>query len=79
MRGGKEETEAVGTEGLGSVSGGELDGNAEGFEDVSGAAAGGDGAVAVLGDPGSGRCCDERGGGGDVEAEIGRASCRERV
>ena len=35
--------------------------------DVRGARFGGDGAVAVLGDGGSGGGCDEGGGGGDVE------------
>ena len=59
-------------ESYGCFIGGESDGDAEGFEDVGGAAAGGDGTVAVLGDGGSGGGGDEGGGGGDVEgaAEI---------
>ncbi len=34
MRGGEEEDEAVGAEGLGGLGGREVDGDAEGFEDV---------------------------------------------
>jgi hypothetical protein len=75
--GGVEEGETVLAEGGCAVGGGEVDGEAEGFEDVGGAARGGDGAVAVLGDhqfsPGgsSGGGGDEGGGGGDVEGAAG--------
>ena len=51
-------------------AGDEVDGDAEGFEDVGGTAEGGDGAVAVLGDGGAGGGGDEGGGGGDVEVPL---------
>ena len=53
--GGVEEGEAMFAEGGCAFVGGESDGDAEGFEDVGGAARGGDGAVAVFGDGGSAR------------------------
>jgi hypothetical protein len=65
--GGVEEGKAMVAEGGGGFYGGDVDGDAEGFEDVGGAAAGGDGAVAVLGDGGSRGGGYESGGGGDVE------------
>ena len=61
------EGEVVGAERGGGFVGGEPDGDAEGFEDVAGAAARGDGAVAVLGDGGSCSGGDESCSGGDVE------------
>ena len=56
---------------VGSLCRSQPDGDAEGFEDVGGAALRGDGAVAVFGDGGSGGCGDEGGGGGDVEGAAG--------
>ena len=57
----------------------EGDGNAEGLEDVRGAAAGGDGAVAVLGDLGAG-CGGYQGrAGGDVEGERSAAAGADNV
>ena len=47
--GGVEEGEAMLAEGGGAFGGREADGDAEGFEDVGGAALRGDGAVAVFG------------------------------
>ena len=63
----------------GAVGGRERDGDAEGFEDVGGAALRGDGAVAVFGNHDlsasrscAGGCgCDEGSGGGDVEGAAG--------
>ena len=71
--GGVQEGEAVGAQRRGTGSGGERDGDAEGFEDIGRTALRGDGAVAVLGDRCSGGRGDQRGGGGDVEGarEIG--------
>jgi hypothetical protein len=80
MCGGEKKAEAMGAERVGCVGGGKMDGNSEGFEDVGRAASGSDGTVAVLGEhywcPGgcSGRGCDERGSGGDVEAAAGVAA-----
>ena len=74
MRGGEEEGEVVGAEGLGGFAGGELDGDSEGFEDVGGATEGGYGSIAVLGDADAGGCGDEGGGGGDVEGAAGVAA-----
>src|SRR6266851_402650 len=54
-----------------SFGGREIDGEAEGFEDVGGTALRGDGAVAVFGDGGSGGGSDEGGGGGNVEGAAG--------
>lgn len=75
---GEEKGKAVAAERLRGLSGGEVNGDAEGLEDVGRAARGGDGAVSVLGDHqagpgggGSGSGGDEGGGGGDVEAAGG--------
>ena len=57
----------------------ELDGNAEGFEDVGCAAAGGDGAIAVLGDLGAGGCGNQGRAGGDVEGERTAAAGADAV
>ncbi|MCU1226934.1 MAG: hypothetical protein JWQ42_5027 [Edaphobacter sp.] len=65
--GGVEEGKAMVAEGGGGFDGGDVNGDAEGFENVGGAAPGGDGAVAVLGDGGSCGGGYESGGGGDVE------------
>lgn len=67
VEGREEEDESGFAEALDGELGGEVDGDAEGFEDVGSSAAGGDGAVAVLGDAGSGRSGDEGGSAGDVE------------
>lgn len=61
-------------EGLGGLCGGEVDGDAECFEDIGGSALGGDGAVAVFGYGSSGGGGDERRGGGDVEGATGVAA-----
>ncbi len=73
QRGRVEVGEAMGAERGGGGVGGEIDGDAEGLEDVGRAAGGGDGAVAVLGDHdlGAGGGGDEGGGGGDVEGAGG--------
>ena len=55
--------------------GGQLDADAEGLEDVGGAATARGGAVAVLGDAHSGSGGDKGGGGGDVEA-VGAVASR---
>ncbi len=69
-----EEGEPMFPEGFGRVFGVEVYRDAEGFEDISGAALGGDGTVAMLGDGGSGGCGYECGGGGDIEGAAGIAA-----
>ncbi len=76
---GVEEHETGGAEALGGELGREFDGNAESFENVGGPALGGDGAVAVLGDPGSGSGGDEGCAGRDVEGERTAATGADNV
>jgi hypothetical protein len=71
---GVKERETVAAKARGGFGGGDVDGDAEGLKDVSRAALGGNGSVAVLGDCGSGGCGDERSGGGDVEGAGGVAA-----
>ncbi len=65
----EEKDEAGLAEALDGKFGAELDGHAESFEDVGRAAERGDGAVAVLGDLGSGGGSYQRRAAGDVECE----------
>src|SRR5690348_18269297 len=68
MNGGsEEEADADFFDGAADAFGGLIERDAEGFEDVGGAAAGTDGAIAVFGDADSRAGDDERGGGGNVE------------
>lgn len=72
--GGEEEADADFADGLAGDFGGEVDAGAEGFEQVGGTAAGGVGAIAVLGDLDAGAGGDEGGEGGDVEGALGVAA-----
>ena len=74
IAGREEEHEVGGAEAFDGELGREHDSDAEGFEHVGGAASGGDGAIAVLGDFGPGSGGDQRGGGRDVEGERANAS-----
>ncbi|MEY5026603.1 MAG: hypothetical protein RLZZ244_2131 [Verrucomicrobiota bacterium] len=65
--GGEEESEAEAQDALAEVVRREVDGDAEGLEDIGAAALGSDGAVAMFKDNDAARCEDEHGGGGDVE------------
>ena len=69
-----EESESCGAEAVGGLLGREGDENTHGFEDIGGSAFGGDAAVAVLGDFGSGGCGNKGGSGGDVEGAEAIAS-----
>ena len=78
--GGVEEGEAMLAEGAGSFFGRQGDGDAEGFEDVGGAALAGDATIAVFGDGDGGVLCVPGGcgyeccGSGDVEGAGGVGS-----
>ena len=71
---GVEEHEAGGAEALDGELGRKVDGHSEGFKNIGCAAAGGDGAVAVLGDAGSGGSSDQGRTRGDVEGERAAAA-----
>ena len=60
-------------------SGGQLDADAQGLQDVGGAATAGGGAVAVLGDAHTGAGGDESSGGGNVESVGAVAAGAHRV
>ena len=57
----------------------ELNGHAEGLEDIGRATARSDGAVAVLGDVGSGGCGNKRRAAGDVEGERATAAGADAI
>src|SRR5271168_1815188 len=57
----------------------EGDGDAEGLQNIRRSAAGGYGAVAVLGDERSGGCGDEGRAGGDIEGDGASAACAAGV
>jgi hypothetical protein len=65
--GSEKEADADFFDGAADAFGGLMERDAEGFEDIGGAAAGTDGAIAVLGDADSRAGNDERRGGGNVE------------
>ena len=75
----EEEAEAVSPQGVRGGGRLELGRDAESFEDVGGAAAGGDGAVAVLGDLSSSGSGDQCRGGGDVEGSAAVSAGAARV
>lgn len=74
IAGGEEEGEVVIAQGGRGLVGGEIDRDAEGFEDVGAAGPGGDGAVAVFGDRNTGAGNEQCDGGGDVEGVLSIAA-----
>ncbi len=74
-----EEDEAGFAQAFDGEFGREVDGNAEGFEDVGCSAERGDGAIAMLGDLGSGGCGNEGCAAGDVEGEWTTAAGADAV
>ncbi len=79
VEGGIEEHEVGFAKTLGGEFRGEFDGNAEGFKYVGGSAAGGDGAVAMLGDLGSCGSGNEGCAGRDIEGKRTAAAGADNV
>jgi hypothetical protein len=74
MRRSEQEAEAMFVQRRGCSLRGQPDRDAQGLQDIGRAGLRGDGAVAVLGDLGSGGGGDQAGGGGDVEGAAGVAA-----